>query len=291
MTGRWRVWLALALIVTLVVGVYQYRVLLMVLWQQPQLLQAPQLDNEALSPPENLGEIAILSFSKTNAFRHQESIPASIKMLDQLGQKNGWRFFHTENGGYFNTSALAQFDLIILNHKSGTVWNDEQRQALKDYVETGGTLIAQHAAGGDRSYEWDWYLQEALRAQFVDHPMERHIQVASLLVEDSQHPATSHLPKIWQRADEWYNFVESPRALTHVLISIDESTYDPESSPMGADHPLVWWHPVGAGRVFYSALGHTPATYSEPAFRQFMEGAIRWGLDSPDALRGEEHEF
>ena len=38
------------------------------------------------------------------------------------------------------------FALIFLNHKSGTVWTDPQREALKAWVETGGTMVALHAA-------------------------------------------------------------------------------------------------------------------------------------------------
>ena len=97
-------------------------------------------------------------------------------------------------------------------------------------------------------------------------------------MENQTHPATAHLPSIWRRSDEWYNFSASPRAETNVLVSIDEATYDPEKSLMGEDHPLVWWHEVGEGQVFYSALGHTTTTYQEPQFRQFMRGAIVWGL-------------
>jgi hypothetical protein len=65
-------------------------------------------------------------------------------------------------------------------------------------------------------------------------------------------------------------------------VSIDESTYDPETSPMGKDHPLVWWHEVGEGQVFYSALGHTTETYQESHFRKFMRGAIVWGLSEAE---------
>jgi type 1 glutamine amidotransferase len=36
--------------------------------------------------------------------------------------------------------------------------------------------------------------------------------------------------------------------------------------------------------VLYSALGHTPATYQEPQFRQFMRGAIVWGLAEADQV-------
>ena len=63
---------------------------------------------------------------------------------------------------------------------------------------------------------------------------------------------------------------------------------------MGADHPMVWWHRVGKGRVFYSALGHTPESYSELDFRAFIQGAISWGLDAPtnnDSEEGVRDEF
>lgn len=280
----WRRWLGYGLLAILVVGVvlaYQYRLYLRLAWQQPQLFRAPVLDQTAPPLPADLGAVPILSFSKTNGYRHRDSIVASISMLDELAVQNGWQIFHTENGAVFTTENLQRFRLVLLNHKSGTVWTSAQRQALKAYVEDGGTLLAQHAAGGDQGYDWTWYLEQALRAQFVDHPMTRHIQQATLIVEDRSHLATAHLDAVWERHDEWYNFATSPRGNTRVLISIDEATYDPEKSPMGADHPMVWWHPVGKGRVFYSALGHTPETYLEPDFRAFMQGAITWGLNAP----------
>ena len=58
-------------------------------------------------------------------------------MLDELAAENGWQFFHTENGAVFTPENLQRFRLIVLNHKSGTVWTSQQRQALQDYVEVG----------------------------------------------------------------------------------------------------------------------------------------------------------
>ena len=281
--GR-RKWIGYGLLAVLLVGVvmaYQYRLYLRLAWQQPQLFRAPVFDQSTEPLAADLGAVPILSFSKTNGYRHHDSIAASIKMLDELATQNGWQFFHTENAAVFTPENLQRFRLVLLNHKSGTVWTMDQRQALKAYVEEGGTLLAQHAAGGDQGYDWNWYLEQALRAQFVDHPMTQHIQRATLIVEDRSHPATAHLSGVWERRDEWYNFAASPRENTQVLISIDEATYDPEKSPMGADHPMVWWHSVGKGRVFYSALGHTPESYLEPDFRAFVQGAIAWGLNTP----------
>lgn len=42
------------------------------------------------------------------------------------------------------------------------------------------------------------------------------------------------------------------------------------------DHPLVWWHTVGKGRVVYSALGHVPEVYGNPDYRQLVKAAVVW---------------
>ena len=273
---KWLIALGVLLVVA-VIG-YQYRMYIRVALNQPQMFRAPVLDEVPPVVVADIGSVPILSFSKTNGYRHHQSIEASRAMLDVLGLRNGWQFFHTENGAIFNHQQLARFHLIILNHKSGTAWTGAQREALQSYIEDGGTVLAFHAAGGDNSYDWSWYLDQLIRAQFVDHPMSQHIQQATLVVEDVRHPATRHLSSTWQRSDEWYNFAASPRQLVNVLISIDESSYDAEKSPMGEDHPMVWWHRVGKGRVFYNAMGHTEESYQEPEYQTFISGAINWGL-------------
>jgi type 1 glutamine amidotransferase len=45
---------------------------------------------------------------------------------------------------------------------------------------------------------------------------------------------------------------------------------------MGADHPLVWCRRQGAGRVFYTALGHAAEAYADPDFRAHLLGGITW---------------
>ncbi len=45
---------------------------------------------------------------------------------------------------------------------------------------------------------------------------------------------------------------------------------------MGADHPLAWCREQGAGRVFYTSLGHTSEIYDDPDFRAHLRGGISW---------------
>jgi hypothetical protein len=51
----------------------------------------------------------------------------------------------------------------------------------------------------------------------------------------------------------------------------------------GNDLPLAWTRQHGAGRMFYSALGHRPETWDNPQFRAHALAAIRWALADGDA--------
>jgi hypothetical protein len=44
---------------------------------------------------------------------------------------------------------------------------------------------------------------------------------------------------------------------------------------MGPSHPIAWRHTVGAGRCFYTALGHPTDAYADPTFRAHLAGGIR----------------
>ncbi len=82
------------------------------------------------------------------------------------------------------------------------------------------------------------------------------------------------MPRPWIRTDEWYEFDRNPRGDVHVLATVDESTY--AGGAMGADHPINWCRRLRTGRSWYTAMGHLPEAYSEPAFRRHLLGGIRW---------------
>ena len=84
----------------------------------------------------------------------------------------------------------------------------------------------------------------------------------------------ARLPRAWTRTDEWYDFRTNPRPHVHVLATLDESTY--AGGTMGADHPLVWCHRSGGGRAWYSEMGHTPESWTDPAFRRHVLAGLRF---------------
>ena len=160
---------------------------------------------------------------------------------------------------------LSRFDAIVWHNVSGNVLSDAQRTALRGWLDAGGGFVGIHGSGGDPSYDWQWYVDELIGAQFIGHPMGPQFQDGLLVVENRDHPATAHLPKSWTHNEEWYSFDESVRGRDgfQVLLSVDEHTYVPVADwllfetdlRMGDDHPVVWSHCVGRGRAVWSVPG------------------------------------
>lgn len=233
--------------------------------------------------PADLGRPAILVFSKTNGFRHEEAIPAANALFRDLAGKNGWGYFQTENGAAFTPQILSRFDAVIFNNVSGDVFTPQQRQAFRTWLENGGGFVGIHAAGDNSHKGWRWYQDKVIGARFTQHTMDPQFQKATVRVENRDHPAAQGLPASWRRTEEWYSFEKSPRSKDYgVLVTVDEKTYNPvgmigKDLRMG-DHPMVWWHCEGRGRVLYSAFGHRAEAYSEPEHRTLLANATAWAL-------------
>ncbi len=240
------------------------------------------------SPPTLLADLprpAILVFSKTNAFRHEEAITAAETMFETMARQKGWGIFQTPNGATFSPEILAQFDAVVFSNTSGDVFTPDQRAAFQQFVENGGGYVGIHAAGDNSHAAWPWYMTNIIGTTFTGHPLDPQFQQATVQVENRAHPATAHLGETWQRTDEWYSFDASPRSVpgVNILATLDESTYSQKGMfwteyVMGDDHPIMWWRCAAKGRVFYTALGHTAESFTEAANVQVMTGAIEWAL-------------
>jgi type 1 glutamine amidotransferase len=242
-------------------------------------------ETEPVALPAELPAPAVLLFTKTNGFRHEEGIPAGVALIEAIAKRRSWSVFHTESGAAFTPENLARFSAVVWHQVSGDVLNDEQKNAMKSWIEAGGGWVGVHGAGGDSFYAWPWYKDVLVGALFIGHPMGPQFQDGRLVVEDRGHPATAQLPESFVHNEEWYSFDQSVRAKGYrVLATVDESTYSPRlrflgadrDLRMGADHPVIWSHCVGRGRAFYSALGHQAKSYALPEMEKLLEGAITW---------------
>ncbi|MEN3310014.1 MAG: uncharacterized protein V7603_6216 [Micromonosporaceae bacterium] len=208
----------------------------------------------------------VLVFSRTAGFRH-DSIPAGVQAIRRLGGQSGFGVDATEDAAAFTGANLDRYRAVVFLNTTGDVLDGAGQAAFQGYVRHGGGFVGVHAAS-DTEYGWPFY-GGLVGAYFAAHPP---IQRATVRVEDRTHPATAHLGAAWTRVDEWYNFRTDPRSAVHVLATVDESSYT--GGTMGADHPIAWYAPYQGGRSFYTALGHTTASYAEPAFLAHLLGGI-----------------
>ena len=215
------------------------------------------------------GKPRLLVFSKTAAFYH-ESIPTGNAALIKLGTENGYRVDTTTNAEWFNDDTLKAYSAVIFLSTTGDVLNHNQEAAFERYIQAGGGFVGIHAAS-DTEYDWGWF-GRLVGGYFKGHP---HPQEATLHVVDTLHAATAGLPSTFTYNDEWYNFKKlNPE--NKVLVTIDEDSY--EGGDNGADHPMVWYHEYDGGRSFYTALGHSDASFSDPVHLQLILGGIQYAV-------------
>jgi len=100
-------------------------------------------------------------------------------------------------------------------------------------------------------------------------------------VEGGSHPVTKGLPSSFViQKEEWYTWNKSPRARVHVLATVDESTYEPNTMiKMGGDHPVVWSNEHYKARNVYIFMGHHAGLFDDPNFVQLFRNAIFWSVN------------
>jgi cytochrome c len=214
-------------------------------------------------------------------------VPSAPTVNYVLGQVNPSHAIANQLGNsLFNDENLAKYDVVVWISNTGDVLNDAEQAAFERYIKGGGGYVGIHAAA-DSDRAWDWY-EDLSGGQFRSHPAGT--PQATIDVEDGSHASTAHLPARWTRVDEWYNYERNPRSYTcysdpqqscsvRVLLRMDETTYSAGTGAMGADHPIAWCNEWGGGRAWYTGLGHTNASYTEPHFVTHVLGGILTAAD------------
>jgi type 1 glutamine amidotransferase len=233
----------------------------------------------------------VLVVGKTLGFRHSH-IDDTTNAVIELGQEHGftvdvWDPVQTTltlpSTPFTTAESLGQYATILfaspvdatnnLDPARPRLLNDTELAAFQGYIRAGGGYVGLHAAT-DSMHTVPWYSElTGGGARFRNHPAQ---QTATMRVESPTHPSTEMLPKEWIRFDEWYNFTANPREDVHVLLTLDESTYNPGNGAMGADHPIAWCHNFEGGRSWYEGAGHVDAAYTDPLFLDHLLGGIEW---------------
>ena len=220
----------------------------------------------------------VLVFTKTAGFVH-DCIPVAAQAVMKLGKENNFDVDTTSNAAWFTDDTLKKYTAVIFlsnTDPDDSLFTISEKTDFQRYIEAGGNFVGVHAAT-DAGYHWGWY-HRLVGATFDSHPAQ---QQATIDVTDAGDGSTKHLPAKWSRKDEWYNFKNMDSDL-HVLLKIDESSY--EGGNMKGNHPMAWYHEYDGGRAWYTELGHTKESYSDPAFLMHLLGGIKYAMGDNESL-------
>lgn len=219
----------------------------------------------------------VLVFTKTEGFRH-ESIPAGIKMIKDLGDKNGfWEAVTTEDSIDFNTQNLKKYKAVVWCNTSGEdLLNADQRQAFEDYIKGGGGFVGIHAATDTyRSGSWPFY-NELVGGIVQTDPNHTASDYEAVMTVVNEHPSVDFLDGPYTKIEEYYYWKTNGGYLypdNIELLRVESTGNKAYDEP----RPISWYKEYKGGRSFYTALGHNTSDYTgDPKFIKHVGEGIKY---------------
>jgi hypothetical protein len=218
----------------------------------------------------------LLYVTHSSGYRH-DVLPYSQQVMATLGNESGaFAATCTDDVATVDWNDLGRYDAVAFCTTGELPMDDAAKNALIDYVRNGGAFVGIHNAT-DTLYQFAPY-GEMIGGYFNGHPWHEEV---GILVEDRSHPSTRHLPDRFTIHDEIYTHRDWSRDKTRVLMRLDMDSVD-KSKAAGKrddlDVAMAWCHDFGAGRVFYTALGHGMPTWTDARFHQHLLGGIGWAM-------------
>ena len=162
----------------------------------------------------------------------------------------------------------STYDLIIPNWTMGQI-TEEQEKALLEAVKSGVGIGGFHGGMGD-AFRNNTNFQFMMGGQFVAHPDDHHDYVVNIVKTDD--PIVAGIKDFTFHSEAYYMHVDPSN---EVLAT---TTFRSKSAPWtdGTVMPVVWKRRFGAGRVFYSSLGHNAKQFAVPEVREITKRGLIW---------------
>jgi type 1 glutamine amidotransferase len=162
----------------------------------------------------------------------------------------------------------SQYDLIVPNWTMGQITGD-QENALLNAVKSGVGVGGFHGGMGD-AFRVNTTFQFMVGGQFVAHPDDHRDYVVNIVKRDD--PIVAGIKDFKFHSEQYYMHVDPNN---EVLAT---TTFETVSAPWvnGTIMPVVWKRKYGAGKVFYSSLGHNAKQFDVPEVREITKRGLIW---------------
>lgn len=215
-----------------------------------------------------------------NGGHHVEYTKRARVWLDELAGRRHLSIDYIQNTDTINAASLKQYQLFIQLDFPPYAWKPDAVSAFQDAIENGtiGWIGFHHASllGEFDGYPmWGWFSNFMGGIRWKDYIPT--FARAKVVVEDRKHPVMRGIPASFVvQKEEWYTYDKSPRPNVHVIASVDESSYEPDSKIKMGDHPVIWTNTAMKARNVYIFMGHSPILFDDKVYRRLFENSIMW---------------
>lgn len=169
---------------------------------------------------------------------------------------------------YLDVDALKRYDLITQVVTMSKITR-EQLAGLSQAVEAGTGFGGWHGGMADSFREATDY-QFLVGGQWVAHPggvIDYRVNITN-----HQDPITAGLDDFDMHSEQYYMHVDPNN---EVLAT---TTFDGSRLPWidGTVMPVVWKRRWGAGKIFYTSLGHVSSDFNVPEAREIVRRGLLW---------------
>lgn len=141
---------------------------------------------------------------------------------------------------------IKDYDGFVFANTTGDLLFPDRDGFIK-LIENGKAFIAMHS-GSDTYHPFRGYI-DMLGGEFETHKAQVEVQP---ILHSPGHPITKSVPVGWKVFDEIYIIKTFDKAKVHGLLGLDAHPNDKTPGYF----PVSWCKEYGAGRVFYTSLGH-----------------------------------
>lgn len=169
---------------------------------------------------------------------------------------------------YLDVEKLRGLDLIVPTWTMDAITKD-QVNGLLSAVESGVGIGGWHGTMGD-SFRNSTEYQFMVGGQWVSHP--GNIIDYTVNITRNDHPITMGLSDFQMHSEQYYMHVDPSN---NVLAT---TTFNGSVHPWinGTLMPVVWTRTWGAGKVFYSSLGHVVGDFDVTEAREITRRGLLW---------------
>ena len=170
---------------------------------------------------------------------------------------------------YKDRDLMAEQDLVVPAWTMGQI-EGEQEQGLLAAVDRGTGIAGWHGCMAD-SFRNNTTYQFMVGGQFVAHPDGIIDYTVNIAAPDD--PIVAGLDDFQMHSEQYYMHTDPGN---EVLATT--TLEGRQSAPWvnGTVMPVVWKRAWGAGRVFYSSLGHVARDFDVPEAREIQRRGMLW---------------